>query len=250
MQKNRVIAVIPARFGATRLPGKPLADIHGKPMIQWVYEASRKARGIDRVIVATDDERIMKAVQAFGGEARMTPESCASGTDRVAAIADQLESEIYLNVQGDEPLIEPATIEAALRTVTERGFEMGSAMTRLQSREELEAPSVVKALVEKGTSRAIYFSRYPIPYSRQAAPENPAQYACFRHLGLYVYRRETLMKIRSLAPSPIELGESLEQLRALENGIGIGLATVDSVSIGIDTPADLDRVRQLLENRK
>lgn len=240
----KVIAVIPARYQATRLPGKPLADIHGKPMIQWVYEGAKGAHGIDEVVVATDDDRILEAVAKFGGKGTLTSSDLTSGTDRVAAVAVASDADIYINVQGDEPLIEPRTIEGALDLVRSGRFAMASAMTRLNSHGELENRSVVKAIVDN-TDRALYFSRYPIPYSRMAPPA-PEKLACFRHLGLYVYRRETLLKLRSLPPSPLELGESLEQLRALENGIAIGLALVESRSVGVDTPEDLESVRRTI----
>lgn len=241
----KTIAVIPARYGAARLPGKPLAMINGKPMIQWVYESARKAQGIDEVWVATDDQRILDSVEAFGGKAIMTSPHLTSGTDRVAAVADEKPADIYINVQGDEPLIEPRTIEAALELVLSGGFEMSSVMTRLKSRQELDSLAVVKALADN-KGKAIYFSRYPIPYSRNPAPHSPEDWACYRHLGLYVYRRATLMRLRELEPSKIEVGESLEQLRAMENGIGIGLAVVDSISMGVDIPEDLETVRKLI----
>ncbi len=242
----RKIAVIPARYGATRLPGKPLLEIQGRPMIQWVYEATSKARGLDDVIVATDDFRIQKAVQGFGGNAIMTEANLKSGTDRVAAVADEIPADIYINVQGDEPLMEPATIEKALSLVESGPFEMSSVVTPLKNRQELDSLSTVKAIMDK-KGRALYFSRYPIPYSRNAAPHSPKEWACYRHLGLYVYRKNTLMRIRELEPSPLELGESLEQLRALENGIEIGLGLVNSISMGVDVPEDLETVRSLLE---
>ena len=176
----KTIAVIPARFGASRLPGKPLALIHGKPMIQWVYESTCKAQGVDEVWIATDDQRVLDSVSGFGGKALMTSSALASGTDRVAAVADQIPGDVYINVQGDEPLIEPKTIEAALKLVTTGGFQMSSVMTRLKNKQELENLSVVKALVDKN-GRAIYFSRYPIPYSRNPASQSPSDWACFRH---------------------------------------------------------------------
>ncbi len=244
----KVIAVIPARFNATRFPGKPLADLNGKPMIQWVHEATRKARGIDEVIVATDDERIQKAVLAFGGNCLMTSPLLVSGTDRVAAVAEQTNGDIYINVQGDEPLIEPSVLEAGLALVKSGAFEMASVMSPLKSHGELENRTVVKALADK-SGKALYFSRFPIPYSR-VEPPPVANLVCRRHLGLYVYKKETLLRLKNLPPSPIELGESLEQLRALDNGISIGLALAASTSIGVDTPADLEEVKRILQARK
>lgn len=243
----KAIAVIPARYSATRFPGKPLADLRGKPMVQWVYEGARRAKGIDQVIVATDDKRIFDAVKAFGGAALMTSDTLLSGTDRVAAVAEVTDADIYLNVQGDEPLIEAGAIEGALALVKDGRFTMSSAMTRLKSHGELENRTVVKALADR-SGKAIYFSRYPIPYSR-VAPPPVEQLACFRHLGLYVYRKDILKRLTTLPPSPLELGESLEQLRALDNGIAIGLAVVESVSIGVDTPEDLETVKAILAAR-
>lgn len=243
----KIIAVIPARYAATRLPGKPLADILGKPMVQWVYERAAKARGIDAVYVATDDARIETAVRAFGGNCLLTSPDLQSGTDRVAAVADEVPGDIFLNVQGDEPLIEPLTIEKTLELVRSGKFPLGSAMTPLKSREELENRSVVKVLTDCD-DRAIYFSRFPIPYGRMEPPDSAREYVPFRHLGLYVYRRETLEKFRALPPCPLEKAESLEQLRALYHGIPIGLATVESRSIGVDTPEDLAAIRTLAQS--
>ena len=241
----RVVSVIPARFAATRLPGKPLSDIHGKPMIQWVYERARKAKGISATIVATDDERIAKAVRSFGGEAIMTSPDLASGTDRVAAVAEQIEADVYVNVQGDEPLIEPVAIEKAVELVTSGRFPMATVMTPMTDVSDLSNMAVVKVLADQA-DRAIYFSRHPIPYSRRTAPEPGQPFACRRHVGLYVFNRETLFKFRSLPISPWEQGESLEQLRALANGIPIGITEVDFTSIGVDTPEELEKVRRIL----
>lgn len=241
----RVVIVIPARYGSTRLPGKPLADIHGKPMIQWVYERASKVRGVSRCIVATDDQRVFEAVQRFGGDVMMTPESCASGTDRVAAVADHVDGEIFVNVQGDEPLIEPASIETAIALVRDRNYPMATVMTPLKDAHELQDPSVVKVIADQ-KDRAIYFSRLPIPYSRGPLPEPGEPFVCMRHVGLYVYRRDTLMRFRSLAPAALEKAEVLEQLRALADGIEIGIREVPFRAIGVDTPEDLDLVRKLL----
>jgi 3-deoxy-manno-octulosonate cytidylyltransferase (CMP-KDO synthetase) len=240
-----VLAVIPARYGSTRLPAKPLADIHGKPMIQWVFEAAARARGVDRVVVATDDHRIEAAVQAFGGEAVLTSPEIASGTDRVAAVGRMIPAGIYANVQGDEPLITPEAIEAGIELVRSGRFPLGTVMTRLRTEQELRDPSVVKVVAD-GEGRALYFSRLPIPYGRGPLPAPGGAFACRRHVGLYVYRGETLQRFSGLAPSPLEKAEVLEQLRALENGIPIGVVEVEFTSIGVDTPEDLDRVRRLL----
>lgn len=240
-----VIAVIPARYASTRFPGKPLADIHGKPMIQWVYERVRLARGIDRVVVATDDDRIAQAVQSFGGQVEMTSADLQSGTDRVAAVADQIPARIYVNVQGDEPMIDPQVIERSLALVSSGRFGMGTAMTRLIDEHELQDPSVVKVIADRN-DRAIYFSRFPIPYSRGPRPQAASEFVSMRHVGIYVYDQATLMRFRSLPPAPLEQAEVLEQLRALADGIPIGITEVNFVSIGVDTPDDLEKVRRLL----
>lgn len=239
------VAVIPARYASTRFPGKPLADIHGKPMIQWVYERARQARGIDQVIVATDDARIEKAVHAFGGEVRMTSPDLVSGTDRVAAVADQVQARIYVNVQGDEPMIDPGAIERSLELVSSGRFGLATAMTRLKSDAELQDPNVVKVIADRN-DRAIYFSRFPIPYSRGAKPTQMIESVAMRHVGIYVYDHKTLMRFRALPPAPLEQAEMLEQLRALFDGIAIGIAEVSFTSIGVDTPDDLEKVRRLL----
>lgn len=240
----KVVAVIPARYASTRLPAKPLADIHGKPMIQWVYERACQARGLDEVWIATDDSRIEAAARKFGARVMMTSPELPSGTDRVAAVADQVRADVYVNVQGDEPMIEPRTIELATELVTSKRFQMGTLMSPLRTEEELLNPAVVKVVADR-QGRALYFSRHPIPYSRGPRPAQ-GPYASRRHVGLYVYSREALMRIRSLPPSPLEQAEVLEQLRAMEDGIAIGIAEVQSVSLGVDTPEDLERVRKVL----
>jgi 3-deoxy-manno-octulosonate cytidylyltransferase (CMP-KDO synthetase) len=241
----QVLAVIPARYGSTRLPAKPLADINGKPMIQWVYERTRRARGVDQVVIATDHPKILEAARGFGAEVVMTSSEINSGTDRVAAVADQLNAEIYINVQGDEPLIEPKAIEAALTLVSSGKFPLATAMTSLKNEAELKDPSVVKVIVD-AHSRAIYFSRFAIPYSRGPLPGAGKPFVCQRHVGLYVYDRKTLLQFRALAPTELEKAEVLEQLRALQNGIPIGVAQVEFTSIGVDTPEDLEKVRRIL----
>ena len=246
MQPRPVVAVIPARLGSTRLHAKPLVDINGKTMIQWVYERTRQAQGIDRTLVATDDQSIVDVVHQFGGEAILTSKKINSGTDRVAAVADQVPAAIYINVQGDEPLMEPKAIEAGLELVRSSRFPMATVMTSLHSADELRDPSVVKVIADQN-DRAIYFSRHPIPYSRGPEPAAGEAFVCRRHVGLYIYTRETLLKFRSLPPSPIEKAEVLEQLRAIENGIPIGITQIEFRSIGVDTAADLEWVRKILK---
>jgi 3-deoxy-manno-octulosonate cytidylyltransferase (CMP-KDO synthetase) len=241
----RVIAVIPARYASTRLPAKPLVDLHGKPMVQWVYERAKLSRAVDRVIVATDDEKILKAVQKFGGEAVLTSPQINSGTDRVAAIADQIDADVYVNIQGDEPLMATEAISRAVSLITSKRFSMSTVMTPMRDPADLTNPAVVKVLADK-FDRAIYFSRFGIPYSRGPAPKMDGNFICRRHVGLYAYTKETLMRIRALPMSEIEKGEMLEQLRAMEDGIQIGISEVNFTSIGVDTPDELEKAREAI----
>lgn len=248
----RVLAVIPARYGSVRLPGKPLSIIHGKTMIQWVYDQTRLAKSPDSVVVATDDERVAQAVRGFGGNVILTSAELQSGTDRVAAVADQIAAEFYVNVQGDEPLIEPETIDSAVELVTSGKFEMGTVMSPLVDFSDLQNPSVVKVVADR-QGRAIYFSRLPIPHSRiqtsNSLGANLCSFVSRRHIGIYSFARNTLFKMRSLPPSPLEKAEMLEQLRAMDHGISIGIAEVISSSVGVDTDEDLEKVRKILESK-
>ncbi len=242
----QVATIIPARYAAQRLPGKPLADILGKPMIQHVYERAARARGVTLTGVATDDERIANAVRAFGGKVWMTSPDLQSGTDRVAAVARQHpEIDVFVNVQGDEPLMDPRAIEAGVELVASGRFEMSTVMTPMRDVADLSNAAVVKVIPDDH-GRAIYFSRHPIPYSRKGAPDAGESFVCRRHVGLYVYRRETLLRFSALPACAMERAESLEQLRALQAGIPIGIAEVDFTSIGVDTPEELEKVRSIL----
>lgn len=240
-----VCIVIPARLGSTRLPEKALADIHGKPMIQHVYERAKMVRGVDTVVVATDHHRIVQAVEHCGGIAVMTPETLNSGTDRVAFVAKSRSEDIFINVQGDEPMLDVAATERSLELVRSGRFPMATPAARLVDDASLKDPNVVKVLVA-ADRRAIYFSRFPIPYSRGSVPNDFSQVAPRHHLGVYVYTRETLLKFASLPPTPWEAGESLEQLRALYHGIPIGIADADRATVGVDTLEHLEKVRQAL----
>lgn len=252
---TKVVAIIPARFGATRLPGKPLADIQGRPLIQHVYERARRARGLVRVLVATDDSRIAEAVRRFGGEAVLTSPDHASGTDRLAEAAAGTDADVLVNVQGDEPLLDPLAIEAALEPLLrEPELPVSTLCVPLRSAEEMLEPSVVKVVCD-ARGDALYFSRSPIPFVRQgaghdlraAAAEAVARGLARRHLGLYAYRRQALMAFAALPPSPLELAEGLEQLRALQNGMRIRVvAFAGEAGVAVDTPQDLERVRALL----
>jgi 3-deoxy-manno-octulosonate cytidylyltransferase (CMP-KDO synthetase) len=220
-----------------------LADLGGKPVIQHVFERVRRAEGIDGVLIATDDERIVRAVESFGGESVLTPCDLPSGTDRVARALEDREAEIVINVQGDEPLIDPVSIERLVRVFLEdTGVRMASVMCPLLSPEPYGNPNVVKVVVdEKGD--ALYFSRAPIPHSRSG--EFPS---CFQHIGIYGFRRATLEEFVSWPPSLLEETEKLEQLRALEHGVRIRMIQVSGVTVGVDTPEDLERVRRIIQD--
>ena len=238
-----VVAIIPARYESSRFPGKALADIGGRPMIEHVYRRTSAARSVGVVIVATDDQRICDAVEAFGGRAQLTSPKHASGTDRLAEIAAGLTCDVVVNVQGDEPLIEPAMIDEAIAPFrADRALQMTTLRRRIDDTSEIDNPNVTKVVVDRD-GYALYFSRAPIPYTREGCAPAPA----WRHIGLYVYRRECLMRLTSLPPTAMEQAEALEQLRALEYGIRIKAIETVHDSIGVDTPEDLLKVRQLAQ---
>jgi 3-deoxy-manno-octulosonate cytidylyltransferase (CMP-KDO synthetase) len=236
-----VVVFIPARFASTRLEGKPLEKIGGKPMIQWVYERAQRASLVTSVTVATDDERIRDAVRAFGGTAVMTSPDHLSGTDRVAEAARTVSAEIIVNLQGDEPLVEPAMIDAAVRPLMDDGdqaLNVSTLKTRITDAAELNDPNVVKVACDR-LGNALYFSRSPIPYAAAAG-------LSFKHIGLYVFRRDFLLEFSALEQSPLELAEGLEQLRCLENGHRIKVVETPFDPVAVDTPEDLERVRALV----
>ena len=241
-QPPHTVAIIPARYSSTRFPGKPLADIAGRPMIEHVYRRAAAARGVDAVVVATDDERIAAAVERFGGAARMTAPDHRTGTDRIAEVARQLDTcEVIVNVQGDEPLIEPEMIaEVVDPLATDPAVLMTTSRRALTEGADYSNPHVVKVVVDRNGD-ALYFSRSPIPYVRDEAPGG-----VFRHVGLYGYRRQFLLDFAALPQTPLETAESLEQLRALEHGYRIRTVATHYDSIGVDTPEDLERVRRHL----
>lgn len=237
----KVVAILPARYGSTRFPGKPLVDIAGKPMIQHVYERTAQTRTVDRVIVATDDERIRAAVEAFGGEVQMTREDHPSGTDRLAEVAGQIEADLIVNVQGDEPLIDPVMIEAAVAPlIDDPAIKMGTLMTRISDPMEYSNPNIVKVVADQN-GFALYFSRAAIPHGRDL-DLNELPESTFKHIGLYVYRRDFLLQYPTLPETPLEQLEKLEQLRALEHGHRIRIVETDRQSIGVDVPDDVARV--------
>jgi 3-deoxy-manno-octulosonate cytidylyltransferase (CMP-KDO synthetase) len=241
-----VIGIIPARFASTRFPGKPLALIAGKPLIQHVVERCRQAGSLSEVIVATDDARIRDAAQGFC-RVEMTAPSHPSGSDRIAEVAVRCACDAIVNIQGDEPLIDPGVIDAVARALS--AAEMSTAATPIRSPEEYDSPNVVKVVVSTG-GQALYFSRRTIPYLRDAASgsvsEQLAAFSFLKHLGIYGYRRETLLRLVRFPVSPLEAAEKLEQLRALENGIPIAVVRVDYDSVGVDVPADVERVERIL----
>jgi 3-deoxy-manno-octulosonate cytidylyltransferase (CMP-KDO synthetase) len=239
-----VVAIIPARFKSSRLPGKALADIGGRPMIEHVYRRVSTATSVSSVFVATDDEKIYEAVMSFGGVACMTSPDHQSGTDRIAEIAAELSADIIVNVQGDEPLIEPAMIDEAVKPLLDDPLVVMSTLRRrIEDPDEYLNPNVTKVVVDR-EGYALYFSRAPIPFVREGCP--PA--SAWRHIGLYVYRRDLLLQLAELDPTELERSEALEQLRALEHGIRILAVETTYDSIGVDTPEDLERVRRLTPN--
>lgn len=248
----KISAVIPARYGSSRFEGKPLADILGKPMIQYVYEGVRESKLIDEVIVATDDQRIMEAVQSFGGKAVMTSPAHFTGTDRVAEVAGKLKSEIIVNVQGDEPLIKGNIIDKAIRPLlTEDTLQLSTLMTRIEEVKDWLNPHIVKVVVDQ-KNYALYFSRSPIPFPRDLqigrlesnpfGTSRPLPKRVFKHIGVYVFRRKFLLHFSKMRPSPLEKLEKLEQLRALENGYRIKVNLVNYEPLSVDTPEDLQKV--------
>ncbi len=249
----KTIGVIPARYASQRFPGKPLAMIAGKSMIQRVYECASGAGSLDELLVATDDERIAGCVKGFGGRVKMTSASCASGTDRVAEVAAGLQQyEIVVNIQGDEPLLEPEFIDAAVELMLKVPQADITTLVRPECEpagEALDANKVKVALADNG--RALYFSRSQVPYitdsARQALPEASPARAVLIHIGLYVYRRPVLLQLCRLPRAELEVLESLEQLRALNAGFSIWAARVEgTASIGVDTPEDIARIEREL----
>lgn len=235
----KALIVVPSRLGSTRFPAKVLAKLDGKPIVQWCYEAARAAGD---ALIATESQKVVDAVEAFGGKAVLTSEKCQSGTDRVYEAAKDSKADFIVNLQGDSPFMKPATIKAVV-ALLEKGAQMSTAVIPLTDDERLKNPNVVKAVMsERGD--CLYFSRSPIPY-----PRNPgAKY--WEHLGIYGFTRRTLETFVKLPPSPLELVESLEQLRALEHGIRISATVVAEVPVAIDTPEDLIRAESLLGRKK
>jgi len=240
---RKILGVIPARFGSTRFPGKVLAEIAGKPMLRHVYERACLSTYLTSVIIATDDERVYAVARSFGARVRMTRADHISGTDRAAEVASAEEAEIVVNIQGDEPLISPAAIDAAiLPMVHEPELVMGTLKKRIEDAREIADPNVVKVVTDRAGD-AIYFSRCAIPFERDKSGGTPY----FKHIGLYVYSRDFLLRYSALPVGPLETAERLEQLRALENGFRIRVVETEYESLGVDTPEDLQRVSRLFD---
>lgn len=238
---GRIVAVIPARYASTRFHGKPLADLAGRPLIEHVYRRVTECRAIGTVIVATDDDRIRHVVEGFGGRVQMTNPAHVSGTDRVAEVSRGLDCELVVNVQGDEPLIEPDMIQEALAPFTDPAIQMGTLCRRIDDASDFTNPHVTKVVLDR-EGHALYFSRTPIPHHRD--PGAPLE--AWKHVGLYVYRRRFLLEFARMAPTPLERLEALEQLRAIEHGVRIAVVETRHNSIGVDTPEDLEKVRRIL----
>ena len=239
----RIAAIIPARYASTRFPGKPLYPILGQTMIERVYRRVSLVSSLDRIIVATDDDRIFQAVESFGGEAVMTRPDHPTGTDRLAEVAAGLEVDLIVNIQGDEPLIHPRMIEAAITPLMEDArIPMGTLKTAIDNWQEFQDPNVVKVVTDR-EGFALYFSRSPVPHCRD---KGPLPEEAFKHIGLYVYRRDFLLKFAALPPTRLESLEKLEQLRVLEHGYRIRVVETDLISIGVDVPEDIARVEARL----
>jgi 3-deoxy-manno-octulosonate cytidylyltransferase (CMP-KDO synthetase) len=240
---RKILGVIPARFGSTRFPGKVLAQIGAKTMLQHVYERAALATYLTSVVIATDDERVFTVARDFGARVRMTRADHLSGTDRAAEVASAEDAEIIVNIQGDEPMISPAAIDAAiLPLVHSRQVVMATLKKSIEDAREITDPNVVKVVTNR-SGDAVYFSRCAIPFERERAGGTPY----FKHIGLYVYRRRFLLAYPALPVGPLETAERLEQLRALENGFRIRVVETEYESLGVDTAEDLKRVSQLFD---
>jgi 3-deoxy-manno-octulosonate cytidylyltransferase (CMP-KDO synthetase) len=245
MSDPQVVVVIPSRYAATRLPGKPLVNLAGKPMVQRVYEQAKLAHTVHRVLVATDDQRIVEAVQSFGGEVRMTRSDHRTGTERIAEVAAHEPGDVFVNVQGDEPLIDPVAIDSAVAALLEDPpAQIATVATPIRHVPDIMDPNVVKTVLEFD-SNALYFSRAPVPWVRDTQQKVHVKY--WKHLGLYVFQRDALLEYPTLPQGELEKIEQLEQLRWLENGWKIRVAEVEHDAVSVDVPEDVARVEKLLQ---
>ena len=244
MSAPNIVVVIPARYGSTRLPGKPLVQLAGQSMIQWVYARAKLAQTVNRVIVATDDERIVQAVKAFGGEARMTRPDHRTGTERVAEVAAHEAGDVFVNVQGDEPLLDPVAVDTAVAALLEdSATSVSTVATPIKAPADIMDPNVCKVVLDFDEN-ALYFSRAPVPWVRDTASKLRVRH--LKHLGLYVFRRDALLEYPTLPQGELERIEQLEQLRWLENGWKIRVAEVEHDAVSVDVPADIARAEKLL----
>ena len=240
------IGIIPARYGSTRFEGKVLKDLCGKPVIQHVYERAKKAKMLDDLIIAADDDRIIKTVEGFGGKVVFTSKSHSTGTDRLTEVANAIDVRIVVNIQGDEPLINPLVIDDLVRTMqSDPKIVMATVVKRSYSEEEFRSPDVVKAIVNDD-NYALYFSRLPIPTLLKPGPDG----YFFKHIGIYAYQKDFLFTFKKLPVSYLETNERLEQLRALENGYRIKVIETKFETVGVDTPEDLALAREILEKEQ
>jgi 3-deoxy-manno-octulosonate cytidylyltransferase (CMP-KDO synthetase) len=247
-KSNEVLAVIPARYASSRFRGKPIASIAGRPMIQHVADRVKRAQCVSRVVIATDDARIQAAVKDFGGEAVRTRSDHRSGTDRVAEVAAHIPADIYVNVQGDEPLVDPATIDSLVSAmIDEDSVQISTPCSAITTPNDIMDPNIVK-VVRNFDGDALYFSRAPIPWVRDRGERVAAQH--WKHLGLYAYRRDALLDFPTLPPGELERLEQLEQLRWLENDYRIRVVETEYDAISVDVPADLERVEKILREKK
>ncbi|MCL5990757.1 MAG: 3-deoxy-manno-octulosonate cytidylyltransferase [Bacteroidetes bacterium] len=245
---KKAICIIPARYESTRLPGKPLINIGGKPLLQWVWESAKKSINLSRVIIATDDERISDLCKKIGAEYLLTPKDIQSGSDRIAYTYQFLkeDADIILNLQGDEPLIKADVIDLLINQFTLSNADVGTLIKKINTNDELFNPSVVKVIIGKN-NYALYFSRSPIPHLRDFKEENWLDKEQFwKHIGIYAYRKKTLLEFSNLKPSKLELAEKLEQLRLLENGSKYLCIETDMELIGVDTKDDIEKVEKIL----
>ncbi len=243
-----VLIVIPARYAAVRFPGKPLAEIMGKPMIQHVFERARKAQRATRVLVATEDERIKAAVEKAGGEAVLTRADHRTGTDRVAEVAAHITADLYINVQGDEPLVDPGTIDAvAAAMLGDESVQLCTPCSAITQKKDIMDPNVVKVVLDFD-GNGLYFSRAPIPWVRDTGTTVAARH--WKHIGIYGYRRDTLLEFPTLPPGELERIEQLEQLRWLENGFHMQVVETEYDPVSVDVPSDVERVEKILRERE
>ncbi len=243
----KAIGIIPARYSSVRFPGKALANLLHRPLIQWVYERAMESASLERVIVATDDRRILEVVKAFGGEAQLTSPNHTSGTERVAEVAEELDFEIVVNIQGDQPLVEPKAIDSLVSsTLDDPEADMATLISGIADEDELHNPNVVKVVFDR-KGFALYFSRYAIPHLRNS-PSNAGSPTYYKHIGVYSYRRDPLLRLAQLSPTPLEVSEGLEQLRALESGVKIKVFETPYPSLSVDTQEDLAKVEKILSS--